>query len=635
MKLEPPAGLATLVTIVALVLFAVGEISQRTYAPFNPPDTLTIPFPLEHRDYTVDIPFVMSATPAPQYSSHCLIRRQGTPGYDPRCSWGLYLVDQSREDRIRLLLHEGAGANHHQLTIRYGDLPPVTTDAITTTDTPWQSSTMPWLWANDKVRMLLTYEIIFATFGLFVLWRGKEAAIWLGFFCLCLAPFFLNFYGALSPDRMLEAWTAGALLRRLADFSLFAMALMLVAPFLNRRLAQTLVTIAVAISILALLCALLPRFQAIERGYVDGWLDVVRRPALGVIEILLLGVMPIALLLVGVFKAQEPERQRLAIVAGVIALGLIGPVIDGAINGFDHFGELWATALIIPVGFTYAIPRYHVVDVGFVVNRIIVYALLIGTVSAGIALAEVFVTTAAHDLTNPAKWPTFLEDFKRALPGEVPIGFVIVLSLRWVHLKLEHFVNHVLFRKRHEALKKLSQFIEEIPFAHTRDGLLDRAVDEIHTALATRGVAIYEKTANGYHCVKHIGAFTAEVQDDDPAIWFLRSERTHIRLADMHTKLGDAGIAFAMCLRGNLEGAVVCHARRNEQYEGDYAPDETEAMMELSTRLAEQLFALRAEDLLNFVNAVASGTLQGDVLRRKATELGSSNGVSPTRVSPN
>ncbi len=634
MKLEPPAGLATLATILALALFVIGEISQRTYAPFYPPDTLTVTYPVEHRDYMVHTPFLMNATPPPEYPYHCLIRRSGTFGYDARCKWGVYLVDQPREDRIRLLIHEGAGARNHPLTVRFGDVS-TTWPAMTSTDRPWQTSAVPWLWANDNVRMLLTYEIIFGAFGLFVLWRGKEAAIWLGFFCLCLAPFFLNFYGALSPDGMLEAWTAGAVLRRLADFSLFAMALALVAPFLNRRLSQILVTGAVAISIVGLLCALLPKYEGIERGYVDGWLDLLRRPALGVIEILLLGVLPIALLLTGVFKAQERERQRLAIVAGVIALGLIGPVIDGAINGFDHFGELWATALIIPIGFTYAIPRYHVVDVGFVVNRIIVYALLIGVVSAAIALAEVVITTAARDLTNPVLWSRFFDDFKRSLPGEVPIGFVIVLSLRQLHMKLEHFVNAVLFRKRHDALKKLKQFIEEIPFAHTRDGLLDRAVDEIHTALATRGVAIYEKTPAGYRCVKHIGTFSADVQDDDPAIWFLRSERTHLRLADVHSKLGDAGIAFAMCLRGNLEGAVVCHARHNEQYEGDYAPDETEAMMELSTRLAEQLFALRAEDLLSFVKAVAAGTLQGETLRRKAVELGSSDGISTTRVSPN
>jgi hypothetical protein len=233
-----------------------------------------------------------------------------------------------------------------------------------------------------------------------------------------------------------------------------------------------------------------------------------------------------------------------------------------------------------------------VIDVGFVINRIVVYALLIGVVSAMIALAEVFITKFAEAPVECAK------DFQCALVHQVPIVFVIVLTLRWLHTRLEEFVNQVLFRKRHRALNELKDFIKRMDFAETREGLLRGTVREIDRALGTRGVAIYEKTQHGYRRIENSGVFPQHVSEDDAAIWFLRAERRHVGLLNLGSALGESGAAFPMCLRSALYGAVVCGPRVNEQYEGDYAPDELDVMQELAGRLADQLFALSAEQNL-------------------------------------
>jgi hypothetical protein len=602
LTLRAPPPLVLIAACSALALLIVGIVSQRTYAPMNINSRVSAshygPYPLA---------FTMIDRP-PVFYPHCDQQYQ-VP--NRRCSWHLYLQDQTHEDRIRLLLHEGAGATNHSLWVRFGDGQRIEQPAPNATTAPPRG-----LWQSDSMRMLAIYASIFAVFGLLVLWRGRDAAVWLGLFCLCLAPFFLNFYGALTPDEMVSAWTAGVLLRSFAEFSLFAMALVLILPFLQTRTARALAALGFVLALASALLELLPKYEGIYRGYVDAWLNSARAPAQGITEILLLGVLPLALLSFGWYRAREPERSRLAVVAAVVALGVAGPIIDGAINGTDHFGGLTLLALAIPIGFTYAIPRYHVVDVGFIVNRIVVYALLIGIVSAAVALAEAIINDYAR---SPA-------EFFRELPRELPVGFVIVLGLRWVHVRLEDFVNQVLFRKRHKALNDLKAFIKRTDFAQTRDGLLRGAAQEIASALGARGVAIYEHERQSYRRIEHLGAFPQTVGEDDAAVWYMRAERQHIRLAGVKSAIGERGVAFPMCFRSSLYGMLVCGPRINEEYEGDYAPDEIDVMEELATRLAEQLFALAADDRFAFVNEIASGRLAGEALLERASQLRSSNG---------
>jgi hypothetical protein len=606
MRLQPAPPLVFLAALCALALLVLGVVSQRNYEPMNIPAAVAA-------DKYGPYPLAFAMLDVPKRFAHPCDQRYQIP--NAQCSWHLYLSDQSHEDRIRLLLHEGGGATNHPLWVRFGDGKPTEEPAPPDSGNPTHA-----FWQSDHMRMLAIYASIFAVFGLLVLWRGRDAAVWLGLFCLCLAPFFLNFYGALPPDEMVSAWTIGVALRALAQFALFAMALVLVMPYLKERAVTLLAALGFLLALLGAVFELLPKYEGIYRGYVDTWINAGRAPAQGLTEILLLGGLPLALLSYGWYKAREPERSRLSIVAAVVAIGVAGPIVDGALNGTDHFGELTLLALAIPIGFTYAIPKYHVVDVGFIVNRIVIYALLIGMVSAAVALAEVIVDDLAKSRAE------FFTQFRTSLPRDLPVGFIIVLGLRWVHVRLEEFVNQVLFRKRHRALNELKEFTKRTDFAQTRDGLLRGAAAEIAKALGARGVAIYEHDNGGYRRIEHIGAFAQHVAEDDPAIWYMRAERRHVRLVEMGSALGERGMAFPMCLRSALYGTLVCGPRINEEYEGDYAPDEIDVMCELSTRLAEQLFALAADDRLEFVNAIASGRLAGEALLERAAQLRSSHG---------
>jgi hypothetical protein len=598
MKLNPHPFLVFCLAMSALGLIIIGLISQRNAAD------MLVSHEMNAWGRTLQMPLKMTQMP-PSFKHPC-------DRYHPRaqCHFAVYLIDQNHEDRIRLLLHEGAGASAHSVPYRYGDQP-----IREATAEPSVTRPMDGLWRDQPTMLQALYAAVFAAFGLLVLWRGRAAAVWLGLFCLCLGTSFLNYYGVLPPDGIVAAWTTGMLLRHFAGFALVAMALVLALPYLRPRTVNILASLGFALMMIAALLLLVPGIEGIYWGYIHPRLWDSYGRASGLVELLLFAILPLSILLYARSKASEPERSRLAIVAAVVAIGICGPIIDGAMNGADHFSELTLFALLIPLGFTYTIPRYHVIDVGFVVNRVVIYALLIGVVSAVVSLLEVVFTTL---LRSPG---TFFKDFQNELVSDLPKVFLIALILRAIHQHLETVVNQVLFRKRHQALKDLRHFIKHTDFAQTREGLLQGAVDQIGKALGTRGVAIYEKDLEGYARVAYSGAFPVFVKEDDQAVWFMRAERRHVRLADMRTALGESGVAFPMCMRTLLYGAIVCGSRTDEQYEGDYAPDEIAVMQELAGRLAEQLFAFAAEDRLAFVNEIANGELQGKEVTERAEAL--------------
>jgi hypothetical protein len=330
-KFTAPPMLVVLTAFCALGLVIIGFLSQPVWAPMlMPPDVSFGGFAPRPLYFNTNRP------PAKPGSKCVAVNTQPAD----KCPWYLYLGDQTRDDRIRLLLDEGGNVNEDVLEVRYGDSKTIDQRTVRA-----EATVIP-----ERQRLLALCAIVFAVFGLFVLWRGRAAAVWLGLFCLCLAPTFVNFYGILSLDGMLTAWTIGMVLRLFADFALFAMALVLVAPYLHSRIASALAATGFILWIAAVVFAVLPKYEGVNRSYIDSVLDPLGHRPVAVIEIFLLGLLPLALLVYGWYKAPEPERSRLSIVAAVVAIGVVGPIIDGAAYGAGHFSGWTLAALAIPLG---------------------------------------------------------------------------------------------------------------------------------------------------------------------------------------------------------------------------------------------------------------------------------------------
>jgi hypothetical protein len=210
-----------------------------------------------------------------------------------------------------------------------------------------------------------------------------------------------------------------------------------------------------------------------------------------------------------------------------------------------------------PAVLSYSLLNRRLLDIGFVINRAAVFTgvslVVLGTFVLVEWLLTDWLSTAGH-ATNVL------------VSGGVALA--LGLSIRFVHGRVDHFVDRVFFRSRHEDEEALRTFSREIPYVTDRDILLRRA----------------EQTLD-----RHTDATSVELllhfDDNDPAMVRLRADPHVLDLHGVETTLrGDIG--FPMTARGQLLGVIVLGARRSGER---YAPDEISAISQLATNLGAAL----------------------------------------------
>src|SRR5207244_8027041 len=109
------------------------------------------------------------------------------------------------------------------------------------------------------------------------------------------------------------------------------------------------------------------------------------------------------------------------------------------------------TILAIPFGYAYAILRHRLIDIGFVLNRALVYGLLTSVIVGILAIAESLVTFAAVGKSA-------------SITVELAVAVALGLSFNFLHKKVEVFVDRVFFRQKHQAEAALHRLAHESSF---------------------------------------------------------------------------------------------------------------------------------------------------------------------------
>ncbi|MHB1897812.1 MAG: GAF domain-containing protein [Metallibacterium sp.] len=261
---------------------------------------------------------------------------------------------------------------------------------------------------------------------------------------------------------------------------------------------------------------------------------------------------------------------------------------------------------IAMAGFLYAVLRHRVVDVSFVLNRALVYAATTSLVLGLFALLESLIerTTLGHDASL-------------LLELAVPLGLGAALST--VHRRIEAVVERFFFRHQYRAEIALRRFAQECAFVTQPENLFDLTVDQIARHAGAPRVALYERTAEAYVCIRQQGepALPEQVTTDDLAFVGLRARNAELDLDDTQSQLGRDGYAFPLMLRGTLLGALVVGQRPGEHY----AADERELLFHVAHEVGAALFALRARESQAFVRALAQGILKPEDAREQAIKL--------------
>ena len=441
--------------------------------------------------------------------------------------------------------------------------------------------------------MLLSDPILLGVIGLIALWRGRDrAAAGMTLWALTFLAGLVSGFGSAQNDGMAGLGIAliGTGFYLLARCGFYLMIEGMVEPVLTRGSRRF--WRAGFLALLAFGAA--PRLAGSVFLVAFGWAGLLQFPDGLVFSISYL--VPLALLVFSYGRADVTRRLRLRwmLWAGSVFILSIFLYNSGWLGDPDSGIATDFLMLLSFSGFVYAVLRHRVIDINFVLNRALVYALTMSLVMGLFALLESVIerTTLGYGASL-------------LLELGVPLGLGVALST--MHRRIDGLVERLFFRRQYRAASALGEFARDCAFITRRERLLDQTVDQIMTHTAALGMAVYEVTAAGAARVRQQGAqtFPEQVDLDDPALVRLRSRNAELALHDGRSRLGQEGYVFPMMVRGTLLGAIVLGPRPDERY----APDERELLFHVVHEVGAALLALRARENEQLVERLATGLL--------------------------
>jgi hypothetical protein len=286
------------------------------------------------------------------------------------------------------------------------------------------------------------------------------------------------------------------------------------------------------------------------------------------------------------------ERRRVALINlafGAIIANQAWIVVIGiryTYLFYEHLGDwhmLVADALagvVAPALFAYAILRHRVIDLGFAVNRTLVYSI----VSAILLLAFGLIEWAVDHFVK-------IEGREQNALIDAAIALGVFLTFHRVTGFVEHGVEALFFRQWQAKEAALREAVAEAAFITKSPALLTASVTALSRFAEGRACALYLKAGDGF--ARAAGAGPDSIDADDPALVRLRATRKPAEPALAGSSL-DLALACPMIHRGEVIGAAVFAQRPDRE---PFRPDEVELLGWAVQQLGQDLHALRVEAL--------------------------------------
>ncbi len=337
---------------------------------------------------------------------------------------------------------------------------------------------------DDAAFVRLGILLLLMLLGLYVLWRGRDTASFgLGTFFALIPAFFLSHAYASLPDPAIVAVLfLAAILNVLGYFGLFVMVDALAGHTLapaGRRTAR-------AGAYGALTVAAVTLFSSIYGRVFTGCPPLVNVQVVVACYAIVI-VLCFALLWRGVTDPERSaERGRLRWVFWATVVGFSGPLVSFAFISAGRpvplQGVINLSFLAVPLGYTYAVLRHRVIDVGFVLNRALSLTILTTALIGFFIVVESLLAHLAVGHTESML---------------VQIGFSLGLGMLFnkAHAWLEDRLERVLFRRRYALEESLRTLGERAESFDDEDALMAHVVTTLHAALGLAGCAIYRESA--------------------------------------------------------------------------------------------------------------------------------------------
>jgi hypothetical protein len=224
--------------------------------------------------------------------------------------------------------------------------------------------------------------------------------------------------------------------------------------------------------------------------------------------------------------------------------------------------------ILAPVGMSYALLNRRVLGIGFALNRVAIFS----GVSAVIVGAFVLFEWALGSWLQETSHTT-------SIAVGAAVALLLGFSVRFVHDRVEHVLDRVFFRKRHEDEEAIRRFAREAAFISEPAVLIERTIDVLERHADASFALLALSNGNGKY---------AEVSENDPAIASLRTWHRKLDLHGVDTQF-EGEFAYPMISRGRLIGVLLLGPKRSQE---SYAPDESAAIDDLAHHVGSVLDVL-------------------------------------------
>lgn len=442
--------------------------------------------------------------------------------------------------------------------------------------------------------------------ALLTLWRGRDWTAW--GLCMFFSEVIVE-NGALDvtapPAASLWMEPALTLLRLLGLTSLYVMARSLAGHGLPRTW-RTFAPLSVAggtfaVGAVGIAQSILFYYSGVA---LPGWL---RSAGLAVVGVLV--AIAVLTLIIGYRGAGQANRRRMRWVLFNTVLLVGSNIVEMAAKlSADTQPLLFAifhTMLpgLAVLGYLYAILSTRVVDVGFVIDRALVFSMTTALMFGLFALLE----DAVHEL---------------ALGGELSwavqaLGAVAVAAaLSPLHRLLDRWLERLFFHRLRTIAGALRRLARESAFFEDEQALLARVLRQLLAPCSA--AAIYERHGAVYQLRVAAGdRWPQAVDRDDPAFVALRAEHGALELRGIDSAAGAEGLAFPMRAGQLLTGAVLVRLREGEQLDRDVRS----ALGELAHALGTSLYLLRYQEQARLLAEIAAGRVDQAAVRSRVEAL--------------
>ncbi len=256
--------------------------------------------------------------------------------------------------------------------------------------------------------------------------------------------------------------------------------------------------------------------------------------------------------------------------------------------------------IVAPGLLAYAVLRHKLFDLGFAVNRTLVFGAIGVLLLVSFALIEWAIKQAI-----PKVW----------YGGSVYISALIAVGLyltfNRLHHKVEHAIERLFFHKWQLNEQALKRFVRAAAHVEKPEALAGQFESELTRFSGGAGATLYARSGDGAYV-----SATGEIIDaDDPALAAMRAEQRAVVPAELGSPI-EAALALPMMHQAALAGFVLLGPKPTGE---DYRPDEIEILGWATQQVGLDLQAIRVRELEQSVVALeARNANLSDILAKVA-----------------